>query len=40
MIHPIRLLSIEKEEFSFHMGLKTQWTELECFIWIVLLKVH
>ena len=24
LIHPIRFFSIEKEEYSFHMGLKTR----------------
>ena len=32
--------SIEKEEYSFHMGLKTEWTEYECFIWNVLLRYY
>ena len=29
LIHPIRFFSIEKEEYLFHMGLKTEWTEFE-----------
>ena len=38
LIRPIRLFSIEKEEYLFHMGLKTEWTEFKCFIWNVLLR--
>ena len=38
LIHPICFFSIEKEDYSFHMGLKTKWTEFECFIWNVLLR--
>ena len=37
MIHLIRFFSIEKE-YSFHMGLKTEWPEFECFIYNVLLR--
>ena len=37
MIHPICFFSIEKEEYLFHMGLKTKWTEFECFTWNVFL---
>ena len=29
---------MEEEEYSFHMGLKTEWTEFKCFIWNVLLR--
>ena len=35
LIHPIRFFSIEKlekEENWFHMDLKTEWIEFECFI--------
>ena len=35
---PLHFFSIEKEEYSFHMGLKTEWTEFECFISNVLLR--
>ena len=38
LIHPRCFFSTEKEEFLFHMGLKTEWTEFECFIWNVLLR--
>ena len=38
MIHPIRFFFIEQKEYSFHLGLKTQLTEFECFIWNVLLR--
>ena len=34
----MRFFFIEKEEYSFHMGLKTEWKEFECFIWNVLLR--
>ena len=37
LIRPIRFFSIEKEEYLFHMGLKTKWTEFECFTWNVFL---
>ena len=40
MIHPIRFFSIEKEEYPFPMGLKSEWTKFECFIWNVLLMFH
>ena len=29
---------MEEEEYSFHMGLKTEWAEFKCFIWNVLLR--
>ena len=35
---PLKFFSIEKEEYLFHMGLKTEWTEFECFIWNFLLR--
>ena len=38
LIHPIRFFSIEKEEYSFHMGLKTEWTEFEYFVLNILLR--
>ena len=38
LIQTIRFFSIEKEEYSFHMSLKTKWTEFKCFIWNVLLR--
>ena len=37
-IHLIRFFSIEKEEYLFHMGSKTEEIEFECFIWNVSLR--
>ena len=38
LIHPICFFYIEKEECLFHMGLKTKWTEFECFNWNIILR--
>ena len=37
-IHLMRFFSIEKEEYLFHMGSKTEEIEFECFIWNVSLR--